>query len=65
MNKKRTPRKLSLSRETLQNLTFAQLREAAGGESFGTWCVSCGGGGTCVAEGCTDTCEAPSYCLMC
>lgn len=47
--KKRIEKKLSLSRETLRNLSERELAGVLGGES--RWC---GSGGT--SSSCTDTC---------
>lgn len=44
--KKRTVKKLSLSRETLRELHDRAVEQAAGGLSYGTLCNS----GVCIAE---------------
>ncbi len=58
MKKKRLPKKLELSRETLRSLAETRLTEAAGGLSQPTCRIQCGSdAGTCLA---TCLCSSPA-----
>jgi hypothetical protein len=56
--KKSSPKKISLSRETLRNLHEAQLETAAGGVTLR--CTTSGAGGTCYYDSCPRTCSYTS-----
>ncbi len=53
--KKRLPKKLELSRETLRSLTAPRMGEVAGGGSKITCAVMC----TSIDTACFQTCDCP------
>jgi len=58
--KKRLPKKLELSRETLRSLTTTGVREAAGGRSD-TCIMMCGSDANTVCFA-TCACTSPAFC---
>ena len=57
MRKNSTPRKLTLSRETLRNLADEPLRDVDGGQPSISTCPSCGIACTVARLTCTCTAE--------
>lgn len=53
--KKQIARKISLSKETLRNLSEREMEGAVGGGTFTRACCS-GGASSCCTDDCTDTC---------
>lgn len=56
--KKRIGKKLSLSKETLRNLSEREMENVVGGNTFTRLCCS-GGTSSCCTDDCSSECTTP------